>query len=182
MRHNAMEDAEGESHSKENSFEANFISALSAHLIKSGYDEYLVAVLGQVRLLKQKMRRDVTTTNIQVTAVDNFQGEENDIIIISLVRSNRNKSIGFLGVDNRINVALTRARHGMFIIGNADMLRSHSLWGKIIEELRKDDSISDQLPLIEPTSGGVFKVRNCDEISLLLDDPTHRSDPSSGLP
>ncbi|CAN0502870.1 unnamed protein product, partial [Scytosiphon promiscuus] len=46
-------------------------------------------------------------------------GEESKIIILSLVRSNRNGDIGFLRSSNRVNVALSRAQHGMYIIGNA---------------------------------------------------------------
>ena len=55
---------------------------------------------------------------VQVTAVDNYQGEENDIIILSLVRSNQEGSVGFLGTDNRVCVALSRARNGLYAIGN----------------------------------------------------------------
>ena len=55
----------------------------------------------------------------QVTAVDNYQGEENDVIIVSLVRSNRQGSIGFLAVANRINVALSRAQHQLIVVGSS---------------------------------------------------------------
>ncbi|CAK0848666.1 unnamed protein product, partial [Prorocentrum cordatum] len=179
LRHTNFEDDEGESHSKANSFEANFISALCAHLVASGYDESQITVLspylGQVRLLKNKLKRDPTTMEVQVTAVDNFQGEENDIIVISLVRSNRNRSMGFLAVENRINVALTRARHGMFIVGNADMLRGHKLWDAIMKELAADDSISDRMPLLQRESGAEVLVKTCDDISLLLDNPLHET-------
>ncbi|CAL1162326.1 unnamed protein product [Cladocopium goreaui] len=123
MTHFHFEDDEGESHSHLNTFEANFVSALCAHLVSCGYEESQITVLspylGQVRLLKKRIQRDPTTQQIAVTAVDNFQGEENDIIVISLVRSNRARQMGFLAVENRINVALTRARHGIFIVGNA---------------------------------------------------------------
>lgn len=172
MKHNHFEDDEGESHSHLNTFEANFVAALCAHLVKSGYDESQITVLspylGQVRLLKQKLRRDVSTTNVHITAVDNFQGEENDIIVISLVRSNRNKSMGFLAVENRINVALTRARHGMFIVGNADMLWGHPLWTRILEELKSDGCLADTIPLVEKESGNTYQVKTSDEIGALL--------------
>lgn len=170
MKHYHWEDDEGESHSKQNTFEANFISALCAHLVKSGYEDSRITVLspylGQVRILKQKLRRDVSTYNIPVMAVDNFQGEENDIIIVSLVRSNRKKQMGFVAVENRINVALTRARHGMFIVGNADMLDKHTLWSQIMNELATDECISDTLPLID--DGTIFQVKTADEIGVLL--------------
>ena len=56
---------------------------------------------------------------VKVTTVDNYQGEENDIIILSCVRSNAQNKIGFLAETNRINVALSRARLGLYVFGNA---------------------------------------------------------------
>jgi len=179
LKHNSYEDDEGESHSKTNSHEVNIIAALSAFFVKSGYEETQITVLspylGQVRNLKNRIRRDPTTQNVAVQAVDNFQGEENDIIIISLVRSNRTKTMGFLAVDNRINVALTRAKHGMIIVGNADMLQGHKLWSAIMNELRKDNSIGDSLPLVEMESGARIEVKTSDDIAVILGDPLHES-------
>ena len=54
---------------------------------------------------------------VKITVVDNFQGEENDIILLSLVRSNREAKIGFLKTENRVCVALSRAKMGFYIIG-----------------------------------------------------------------
>merc|ERR1719183_901793 len=167
-----MEDAEGESHSKENSFESEFIGSLCAHLVKSGYEESQITVLspylGQVRNIKNRLRRDINTTNVATTAVDNFQGEENDIIIVSLVRSNRQKAMGFLAVENRINVALTRAKHGMFIVGNSDMLKGHKLWTSIMNNLSSDGCFSDRMPLVDKETGSVVQVNSPEEIQELL--------------
>ena len=63
-------------------------------------------------------------TETKVITVDNFQGEENEIIILSLVRSNAKNNIGYLKISNRVCVALSRAKHGMFIFGNSDCLVS----------------------------------------------------------
>jgi superfamily I DNA and/or RNA helicase len=52
--------------------------------------------------------------------VDYFQGEESKIIIVSLVRSNKRRKVGFLKTKNRITVLLSRAQHGMYMIGNTD--------------------------------------------------------------
>ncbi|CAJ1431671.1 unnamed protein product [Effrenium voratum] len=178
MTHFHYEDDEGESHSKQNTFEANFVSAMCAHLVSCGYESQITVLtpyLGQVRLLKKRMQRDPTTQKIAITAVDNFQGEENDIIIISLVRSNRARQMGFLAVDNRINVALTRARHGMFIVGNSDMLEKHTLWSQILAELRSDQCLADALPIIDKEESGVFQVRSADEISVFLDSKLHET-------
>ena len=64
---------------------------------------------------------------------DNYQGEENDIIILSLVRSNSDGKIGFLKTENRICVALSRARCGLFVIGNMTLFAKHDeMWKKIL--------------------------------------------------
>lgn len=57
------------------------------------------------------MQEGSTCKDVRVTVVDNFQGEENDIILLSLVRSNEENKIGFLKSDNRICVALSRAKY-----------------------------------------------------------------------
>lgn len=57
------------------------------------------------------MEEGGTCKGVRVTVVDNFQGEENDIILLSLVRSNKENKIGFLRTDNRICVALSRAKY-----------------------------------------------------------------------
>ncbi len=67
---------------------------------------------------------------LQITTVDNFQGEENDLILLSLVRSNPRNEIGFLKVENRVCVALSRARCGMFLFGNAQCIRNSAMKNK----------------------------------------------------
>lgn len=57
-------------------------------------------------------------TGVRVTSIDNYQGEENDIIILSLVRSNKEGKVGFLRTDNRVCVALSRAKIGLYAFGN----------------------------------------------------------------
>lgn len=82
--------------------------------------------------------------SVYVTAVDNYQGEENRIILLSLVRSNKDNRIGFLNTENRVCVALSRARDGLYIVGNMDNLTASSaIWPKIHERLQQINAIGE---------------------------------------
>ena len=70
---------------------------------------------------------------ISVNTVDGFQGQERDIILISLVRSNDEGQIGFLKDLRRMNVAMTRARMKLIILGNKDTMTKHSFYKKLWE-------------------------------------------------
>ncbi|KAJ3708112.1 hypothetical protein LUZ61_011817 [Rhynchospora tenuis] len=90
----------------------------------------------QVKLIQEKLGKTYDLHDgfkVKVRSIDGFQGGEEDIIIFSTVRSNSTGSIGFLSNINRTNVALTRAKHCLYIIGNATTLsKSDSVWQKIV--------------------------------------------------
>nr|KAG5695522.1 hypothetical protein BaRGS_008025 [Batillaria attramentaria] len=69
---------------------------------------------------------------IEVASVDAFQGREKDFIILSCVRSSQHQGIGFLNDPRRLNVALTRARYGMIIVGNPKVLSKDPLWNHLL--------------------------------------------------
>uniref|UniRef100_A0A453CKW4 DNA2/NAM7 helicase-like C-terminal domain-containing protein n=1 Tax=Aegilops tauschii subsp. strangulata TaxID=200361 RepID=A0A453CKW4_AEGTS len=74
---------------------------------------------------------------VKVKSVDGFQRAEEDVIIISTVRSNKAGSVGFLTNMQRTNVALTRAKHCLWIVGNGTTLsNSKSVWQKIVKDAR----------------------------------------------
>lgn len=87
---------------------------------------------------------------LRVATVDNFQGEEAKVVVISLVRSNSQNRCGFLRTPNRINVLLSRAKHGMYIIGNSETSRGVEMWGKVLEILEEDGNIGPHLELSCP--------------------------------
>lgn len=81
---------------------------------------------------------------LKIVVVDNYQGEENDIILLSMVRSNEMGNVGFLKIENRICVALSRAKYGLYIIGNMDNLyNSGELWKNIKATLIEQESYGD---------------------------------------
>jgi superfamily I DNA and/or RNA helicase len=79
---------------------------------------------------------------VEINTVDAYQGREKDIIIINCVRSNKltepKTSLGFLTDYRRMNVAITRARHFLFVIGNGETLkRDKEIWAQFVESAEK---------------------------------------------
>lgn len=96
---------------------------------------------GQVQKLKEEFSKKYgrgILTRIDFNTVDGFQGQEKDIIILSCVRAGPNlTSIGFLTDLRRVNVALTRSRSSLYILGNAGTLaRSDEFWSKLVEDAK----------------------------------------------
>lgn len=87
---------------------------------------------------------------LRIATVDNFQGEEAKIVIVSLVRSNEAQKVGFLKTTNRINVLLSRAQHGMYLIGNTETYVSIEMWRKVINMLRASACVGKSLALSCP--------------------------------
>jgi len=85
------------------------------------------------RLLKKREYFKPFRQLISVNTVDGFQGQERDIIVISLVRSNDQGQIGFLRDLRRMNVAITRARMKLIILGDATTMTRHPFYRKLYE-------------------------------------------------
>ncbi|KAK1259751.1 putative helicase MAGATAMA 3 [Acorus gramineus] len=84
-----------------------------------------------------KTYKNQSNFNVKVKSIDGFQGGEEDVIIISTVRSNYNGDVGFLSNSQRTNVSLTRARHCLWIVGNEPTLRkSRSIWARLVEDAK----------------------------------------------
>ena len=76
---------------------------------------------------------DTVYSNLSINTVDSFQGQERDIIYISLVRSNEKQEIGFLSDTRRMNVAMTRARKKLVIIGDSSTICSHPFYNQLVD-------------------------------------------------
>ena len=81
---------------------------------------------------------------ISVNTVDGFQGQERDVVFISLVRANENGQIGFLNDLRRMNVAITRARMKLVILGEAATLGQHAFYRKLMQYIREEGKIEDR--------------------------------------
>lgn len=124
-----------------NRSEADMIVGFVRYLILNGAQAKNITLLtfynGQRRMLARSLRGDqelsCSLTGIKLVTVDSYQGEENQIVILSLVRSRR---IGFLSVVNRVCVALSRAQRGLYIFGNAQFLAEQSeVWAEVLRIL-----------------------------------------------
>ncbi|HEX3008040.1 MAG TPA: AAA domain-containing protein, partial [Bacteroidales bacterium] len=96
----------------------------------------------QVSLLQDSLNGatifpDHITENLNINTVDSFQGQERDIIYISLVRSNEKGEIGFLSDTRRMNVAMTRARKKLVIIGDSAAIGQHPFYDKLLDYINE---------------------------------------------
>lgn len=84
----------------------------------------LTHYLGQKTLIQANLRRAQQGQGVVVSTVDGFQGREAHMVLVSMVRANDRRRVGFLADQRRLNVALTRARSGLIVVGHPDTLRA----------------------------------------------------------
>ncbi len=131
LDHRELENSEKnvESMSKLNYHETDFIVKLAEYILRQGYREEQITVLSFYLGQTFKIKDSLTSKGlkgVKVSTVDKYQGLENDIVILSIVRSNKKKSIGYCSIPNRICVALSRAKCGFYLIGNSQTLSEAS--------------------------------------------------------
>ncbi|MDE6695706.1 MAG: AAA family ATPase [Muribaculaceae bacterium] len=149
----------GESRGRINRDEAEFtVRTLRAYIEKIGKQRFLderidVGLISPYRAQVQYLRALIKRTPffrqfrhlISVNTVDGFQGQERDVIVISLVRSNDEGNIGFLRDLRRMNVAMTRARMKLIIIGDVGTLTRHTFYRYLYESLNHSTSTLDEI-------------------------------------
>ncbi len=131
------EEPEPDGESRRNPKEADLLITKSLQLIESGVAAKDIAIIvpyaAQVRLVRTLARENMLLSGIEINTVDGFQGREKEVVLISTVRSNATGEIGFLGDRRRMNVALTRARRKLIVIGDSATLGHHAFYQRLLE-------------------------------------------------
>lgn len=157
-----------------NRFEAGLVSQIISKLCHAGVNPKDIGVItpyaGQRYFLKTFLTSagDLPAdfyTYIEIASVDSFQGGERDYIILSCVRCNTRASIGFLKDPRRLNVAITRAKRGLIIIGAARVLSHNPLWYSLIKHFQ------EKQVLVEGDVNHNLKVS-----PLILQEPARKKD------
>ncbi|KAG4267231.1 hypothetical protein FPRO04_04843 [Fusarium proliferatum] len=166
--------------SKRNLHEAMMVLRMVRYLSQNGYKTenmvVLTPYLGQLFLLKETLRKEmdpwlndldnhdlvraglitqaaakVNKKPLRLSTIDNYQGEECDIVIVSLTRSNASGDIGFLYARERLVVLLSRARNGMILFGNMETFmkskKGGKMWTQYFDALKMNNSIFDGVPI-----------------------------------
>ena len=180
--------------SKLNSLEAEMIVNFTLYLCFNGVSPKDITILtfygGQRNFIAKLVRREPElrpfANKIKVVTVDSYQGEENEVVLLSLVRSNLGNKIGFLDVKNRVCVAMSRARCGFYMFGNGRMLTNvNELWWEISRILNSTEpkKIGFSVPLtcqnhsrkveIKDISEWMGNKGGCNELCGLVKECTH---------
>lgn len=141
--------------SKYNEQEAEFVVGCFCYLVRGGIvPPHGITVLtfynGQRKLILKLLKQQefLAGEYLSVNTVDSYQGEENAVVLLSLVRSNEQGKIGFLEIANRVCVALSRARLGFYIFGNATLLSKDPLWDQVLTIMASNPNrVGDRFPI-----------------------------------
>ncbi|RUM27684.1 MAG: IGHMBP2 family helicase, partial [Aquifex sp.] len=121
-----------------NEKEASICKEIVDSLMRVGLKAKDIGVISpyedQVNLLEEILE----DSEVEVKTVDGFQGREKEVIIISLVRANKEEDIGFLKDYRRLNVALTRARRKLIILGNGKTLGRDKVYRELMEYIKNE--------------------------------------------
>ncbi|KAK0737339.1 P-loop containing nucleoside triphosphate hydrolase protein [Apiosordaria backusii] len=171
----------GAKESKKNQFEAEMVLRCVKYFGQQGYSSNRIVVLtpylGQLRVLRDvfsKNKHDLEISEmdkaeliragliseaaakvdkkpVRISTIDNYQGEESDIVIASLTRSNSSGDIGFMSAPERLNVLITRARNCLVLIGNMETFKQskkgRATWVPFFDLLNKNGNLYDGLPV-----------------------------------
>jgi len=129
---------------KRRAWDRSYKNVHEARIIKSMVDKYIEKGVQAEKIgvitpydAQRDLLQDLLPDSVEVNTIDGYQGRERDVIIISFVRSNDSKQLGFLTDLRRLNVALTRARRKLIIVGNSETLSAHPTYARLIEYIKE---------------------------------------------
>eukprot|EP00095_Tigriopus_kingsejongensis_P009491 maker-scaffold661_size154698-snap-gene-0.22 protein:Tk09491 transcript:maker-scaffold661_size154698-snap-gene-0.22-mRNA-1 annotation:"predicted protein" len=140
------------------------VMALVAFFMSNGIEASRITILapylGQTKLIRSLLPNTLTQVlgsqpeRPSVQTIDMFQGDENDFIIVSLVRSNARGQIGFLDSLNRRCVAQSRAKCGLYFVGNeSTLLQTSGIWTKLVNHMKTTDCLGPKITVQCPKHG-----------------------------
>ncbi|RDW66353.1 hypothetical protein BP6252_09988 [Coleophoma cylindrospora] len=171
---------DGKTSSKQNEFEGQMILKCVRYLAQQGYGSdkmvVLTPYLGQLKLLREQLSTEndpilndldnydliraglltdlsskTMKPQLRISTIDNYQGEESDIVLVSLTRSNNSRDIGFMAAPERLNVLLSRARNALIMVGDSETFinarKGKELWHKLFDMLKEGDHVYEGFPV-----------------------------------
>jgi ATP-dependent RNA/DNA helicase IGHMBP2 len=126
------ETQEARSESYDNKGEAALLLARVKRLLSNGLAPTSLAVITPYRGQASVLQAALEGTGVEVDSVDAFQGREADAVLLSCVRSNPEANVGFLADLRRMNVALSRARRHLYVVGDSATLGSHPFYAALV--------------------------------------------------
>lgn len=133
----AFERSRGDSHSFENSIEANLVVEIVEEAMKINLDLKDIAVISPYKDQVELINNKISSEELEVDTVDGFQGREKEVVILSFVRSNQYGNIGFLRDLRRLNVSLTRAKRKLIMIGDSSTISSNEVYQDLISYVKE---------------------------------------------
>ncbi len=138
------------SKSKYNPKEAKLVKEIVDKLLNFGVNPEDIGIITPYKDHEEYLKSLIQ--NVEIHTVDGFQGREKEIIIISLVRSNPEEEIGFLDDIRRLNVAITRAKRKLIIIGDISTLGKHDIYKRLIDYIKENGTLTDINKIEEETT------------------------------
>ena len=123
--------------SKLNKEEASLILKKAEQLCQAGLKPKQIAVIAPYAAQVRLLRDQCDIEDLEIDTVDGFQGREKEAVLITLVRSNRDGEIGFLSDARRMNVALTRAKRKLIVVGDSATLSNSPFFVQLLDYFEK---------------------------------------------